>query len=174
MLSLFVIPYAWLSRRWSSSSAAGNGKKSHHHDQPHFEFGGPLGAIAMLIFLPVTVFALYFGCNADQCVSLNPLSTSFLHVSKNPFAGHTLTSFFYKYLYSPEAIVLYLAWFALHIVLYFILPCKTADGVALDAKGTKLKYPLNGQLKRMHFRSARAVYFCFTGAHFDSRPFAPS
>lgn len=146
MLSLLAIPYAWLSRSSSGKTSAAHGSsnaKSHH--DPHFEFGGPLGAVAMLIFLPLTVFGLYFGCNADQCVSLNPLSTSFLHVAKNPLAGHTASSFFDKYLYSPEAIVLYLAWFALHVVLYFVLPGKTAEGVALDAKGTKLKYPLNGQ-----------------------------
>lgn len=33
------------------------------------------------------------------------------------------------------------------MVLYFVLPGEVADGVALDAKGTRLKYPLNGQAK---------------------------
>lgn len=66
-------------------------------------------------------------------------------MTKNPFAGHTARSFFYQYLYSPEAIVLYLGWFALHVVLYFVLPGRVVEGTPVDEKGNKLKYPLNGQ-----------------------------
>jgi hypothetical protein len=36
------------------------------------------GALSMLIFLPLTIFGLYFACNDQQCISLNPLSDTFL------------------------------------------------------------------------------------------------
>jgi delta14-sterol reductase len=63
---------------------------------------------------------------------------------RSPFAGHTVRSFADQYLLSLHAVLLYLGWFALHVALYFILPGEVVDGVALDSKGTKLKYPLNG------------------------------
>ena len=31
------------------------------------------------------------------------------------------------------------------VLLYFILPGQVVDGVPIDAKGTRLKYPLNGR-----------------------------
>lgn len=75
MLSLLAIPYAWLVRH-TGGAVSTSGKKHSadklHGDSPHFEFAGPPGAVAMLVCLPLLVFALYFGCNADQCVSLNP------------------------------------------------------------------------------------------------------
>ena len=33
-----------------------------------YEFGGPIGAVATMVMLPVVVYALYFLCGADYCV----------------------------------------------------------------------------------------------------------
>lgn len=33
-----------------------------------YEFGGPIGALAVVIFLPLVVYALFFLCNKDNCV----------------------------------------------------------------------------------------------------------
>jgi hypothetical protein len=103
----------------------------------------PPGAIALMVFLPCVVFGLYFACNADQCVSLNPLSPVFLKGSF-PFAGHSVRSFADKYLLSSEAALLYVGWFALQVVLYFVLPGRVVEGVPIDSRGTRLRYPLNG------------------------------
>lgn len=140
MLSFFAIPYAWLTRRRESAKSTGTS------EQPHiqYEFMGPPGAALMLVALPSLIFTLYFACNATQCVSINPFGDAFLQ-GRSPFAGHSVLSFTQTYLYSPQAIIVYLAWFALQVVLYFILPGKIVDGVALDAKDTRLKYPINGQ-----------------------------
>lgn len=35
----------------------------------------------------------------------------------------------------------------IQVLLYFILPGQVVDGVPIDAKGTRLKYPLNGQTR---------------------------
>ena len=33
-----------------------------------YEFGGPYGALAVVLFLPVLVYALFFLCNKDVCL----------------------------------------------------------------------------------------------------------
>jgi Delta14-sterol reductase len=53
----------------SSSSAGAKSapalKKSHAIE---YEFGGPIGALAVVVFLPLVVYALFFLCNKDNCV----------------------------------------------------------------------------------------------------------
>ena len=44
-------------------------KKSHTIE---YEFGGPAGALAVVVFLPLVVYALFFLCNKDNCVG-NPM-----------------------------------------------------------------------------------------------------
>ena len=39
---------------------------------------GPPGAALLMTALPLVIFGLYFGCNADHCVNLNPLNEEFL------------------------------------------------------------------------------------------------
>lgn len=36
-----------------------------------YEFGGPMGALAVVVFLPLVVYALFFLCNKDVCLE-NP------------------------------------------------------------------------------------------------------
>ena len=37
-----------------------------------YEFGGPVGAFAVIVFLPLVVYALFFLCNKDVCLE-NPM-----------------------------------------------------------------------------------------------------
>jgi hypothetical protein len=37
----------------------------------HFEFGGPWGAFATMVGLPVVIYVLHFACNDRQCVSFS-------------------------------------------------------------------------------------------------------
>ena len=37
-----------------------------------YEFGGPIGALAVVVFLPLVVYALFFLCNKDVCLE-NPM-----------------------------------------------------------------------------------------------------
>jgi Delta14-sterol reductase len=47
------------------SKSAAIPKKSHAIE---YEFGGPVGALAVVVFLPLVVYALFFLCNKDTCV----------------------------------------------------------------------------------------------------------
>ena len=38
-----------------------------------YEFGGPLGALGVIVGLPLVIFLLYFLCNKDVCMT-NPFS----------------------------------------------------------------------------------------------------
>ena len=52
------------------SKAAPQASKSTHAVE--YEFGGPIGALAVVVFLPLVVFALFFLCNKEVCLS-NPM-----------------------------------------------------------------------------------------------------
>eukprot|EP00047_Mylnosiga_fluctuans_P002604 m.225158 g.225158 ORF g.225158 m.225158 type:complete len:423 (+) comp11222_c0_seq1:25-1293(+) len=95
----------------------------------HFEFGGVLGAPFMLLSLPLTTYALYFLCpNASHC--------SILEVPPLP----SLSS-----LFSLEAIGVFVAWFALQVLFYNVLPGDVGEGLPIKRLGGKrLKYKFNG------------------------------
>jgi delta14-sterol reductase len=109
----------------------------------HYEFNGPIGAVGIIVGLPLVIFGLYFGCNAQQVVPLNPFAPDFL-AFKNPFAQLTSDEIFNLFI-NRESMVLFLSWFFLHFILYFILPGEVAQGVPLDKQGNRLNYPINGQ-----------------------------
>lgn len=124
-------------------NAAPGGAKApkQKEEKPHYEFFGPPGALCLMLGLPSVLFAMYAACNAHQCVSLNPLGDSFLKVAWDS----AWRALHYGQLVDSRAIALFVGWFALHVLLYYVLPGQIVDGVPLDAKGTRLKYPLNGQ-----------------------------
>ena len=37
--------------------------------EPHFEFGGPVGALGVMVGLPVVILVLFFGCGKEFCVT---------------------------------------------------------------------------------------------------------
>lgn len=171
LFSLLGLPYAWSARRrhWQRGTGSDNGNgnapdrkqrigvsSDSDPNQPHYEFQGPPGAIVLLVSLPLVIAGLYFGCNGDRCVSLNPLSDEFLGgltldtLLTTPLTFVDAQRFFFTYLWSVDTWLIYLCWFFGHVLLYFILPGRVVEGVTLDAAGTKLKYPLNGKHTHAH------------------------
>jgi delta14-sterol reductase len=41
----------------------------------HYEFGGPVGALGIIVSLPAVCYGLVFFCNADVCIRLGGTST---------------------------------------------------------------------------------------------------
>ncbi|XP_068116094.1 delta(14)-sterol reductase TM7SF2 [Hyperolius riggenbachi] len=91
-----------------------------------FEFGGSLGALALLFLLPGTVLYLLVTCNSDD--------TSVLRLP-GPFPD-------LESLWNPSALILLLCWVALQAVLYMLPMGTITEGIALR-DNTRLKYKIN-------------------------------
>ena len=105
--------------------------------QPEFEFGGPVGAVGVMLGLPVVILVLYFGCGAEFCVT-GPSTAAELPSR----VWHGLTT---QRLWSWTAAAVVFGWTFLHFALYLLLPGPTAYGVKLR-DGTRLRYFMNGHL----------------------------
>lgn len=106
-----------------------------------YEFLGPPGAFAISIGVPITTYALYFGCSetAGGCppkfASLNAVSDLVIH---------SVTSLdWWKGLWDTEAALIYLAWYTFCVVAWAILPGDQVSGTTLRT-GQKLSYKING------------------------------
>ncbi|KAF8070897.1 5-methyltetrahydropteroyltriglutamate--homocysteine methyltransferase [Scenedesmus sp. PABB004] len=114
-----------LARRPPRAAAARSGVMAHEE----WEFFGPYGPGAIMLALPAVVLGLSWACNADGCLSLWPR----LSVPGWPPGTQ---------LYTHEAMVAVLGWFALILALHLLLPGQTARGVELPDK-RRLTYKLN-------------------------------
>ena len=105
-----------------------------------YEFGGPLGAVAIIIFLPLVVYMLYFGCTKTDCV------TKWSDAYELPFKLYAgLTGPNSPSLWSWKAFLAVFLWIKLHFILYLVLPGATVPGVKL-ADGSHLNYYINAHL----------------------------
>ena len=106
----------------------------------HYEFGGPLGAAAIIFGLPLVIFLLYFTCN-KKLVMTSPLTFPY-----GKMLASIPTSF--SEWFTEDAIKLYLGWMLLQLFLERVLPGEAAEGVPIEAdKGKRLKYTLSGHLQ---------------------------
>lgn len=95
----------------------------------HFEWMGPHGTILLIVFMPITVYGLYFMCNENGSFHL-PLE----------FPQWPTTP-----LFTVQAFLVFLAWIAYTIVLHLLLPGERVEGIVLK-NGKKLTYKLNSLL----------------------------
>ena len=133
-------------RKESSESDEDTGNKSAaqergshaHHEEIHYEFGGPIGALGVIVGLPVVIYMLYFLCN-DQVCMRNPLSFDWTAF----FAQIDLNNFF-----SREATIMYLGWMAFSVVLERVLPGEYVEGTILpNTTNKRLGYTMSGHLQ---------------------------
>ncbi|XP_040826846.1 delta(14)-sterol reductase TM7SF2 isoform X1 [Ochotona curzoniae] len=95
--------------------------------QAPLEFGGPLGAAALLVLLPGTMFHLLLVAGSGPARLLGP----------PPYLPGLET------LWSPRALLLVLAWLGLQAAFYLLPARKVAEGLELKDK-SRLRYPING------------------------------
>eukprot|EP00667_Euglena_gracilis_P010913 EG_transcript_11118 len=98
------------------------------------EFGGTLGAFAIMVFLPLVIPALYFFCNAEYCISSDNFQEALTHLPT------TLSDVF-----DVTAGGVLLGWVAFLVALERLLPGPIAHGLPLRDKSV-LAYRLNGHL----------------------------
>jgi delta14-sterol reductase/lamin-B receptor len=112
--------------------------------QVHYEFGGPLGAISIIIGLPFAIYLLYYLCpnEPDQpCGDLAFLEKHAAHVGVSVadlLSGRTLSLS-----QLSDAMVTCATWTAFHAAMYQLIPGPVFDGAQLRT-GARLKYPING------------------------------
>lgn len=95
--------------------------------QPPLEFGGPLGAAALMLLLPATTLHLLLAARSGPARLLGP----------PPHLPRPST------LWSPRVLLLLLAWLGLQAALYLLPARKVAEGLELKDK-SRLRYPING------------------------------
>ena len=93
-----------------------------------FEFGGPAGALATTVFLPIVVVALAVACDDDFCVGHSTLGA--FRVPSN--------------LVTAKAFGVVLGWLLFQAVLYVLLPGPRVAGAPLPGSTKRLDYVLNG------------------------------
>uniref|UniRef100_A0A8D2JGK8 Delta(14)-sterol reductase TM7SF2 n=1 Tax=Sciurus vulgaris TaxID=55149 RepID=A0A8D2JGK8_SCIVU len=95
--------------------------------QAPLEFGGPLGAAALMLLLPATMFHLLLVVRSGPARLLGP----------PPYLPGL------EVLWSPQALLLLLTWLGLQAALYLLPARKVAEGQELKDK-SRLRYPING------------------------------
>eukprot|EP00636_Phaeomonas_parva_P008670 CAMPEP_0118888082 /NCGR_PEP_ID=MMETSP1163-20130328/25536_1 /TAXON_ID=124430 /ORGANISM="Phaeomonas parva, Strain CCMP2877" /LENGTH=431 /DNA_ID=CAMNT_0006826645 /DNA_START=268 /DNA_END=1563 /DNA_ORIENTATION=+ len=101
-----------------------------------YEFGGPAGAVGVMVGLPLVIYGLYFACGADTCATELGALGRVTEGLTGDFGG----------LYSAYAMGLFMMWMAGQVVLERILPGEAALGVELKDK-SRLSYVLSGHLQ---------------------------
>jgi Delta14-sterol reductase len=103
----------------------------------HYEFLGPPGAFFISIAVPVTTYALFFGCSHEAGGCPPPLAgipdrVKFSLQDPN----------FWSSLWDTEATVMYLAWYIFCVVAWAILPGDQVEGGVMR-NGLKKSYKIN-------------------------------
>ena len=112
------------------------------HQKHGYEFGGPLGALAISLGLPTLLFTFAFVCNdISGCPAPSTLSPKTLDLETLKREVGWPEDGFWG-LASWEATGWTLAYYLFNAVLYAVLPATTVEGVELP-NGGRLKYRLN-------------------------------
>ncbi|XP_035885610.1 delta(14)-sterol reductase TM7SF2 isoform X2 [Phyllostomus discolor] len=91
------------------------------------EFGGPLGAAALMLLLPATMFHLLLAARSGPARLLD----------LPPYLPRL------EALWSPRALLLWFTWLGLQVAFYLLPARKMAEGQELKDK-SRLRYPING------------------------------
>jgi hypothetical protein len=103
----------------------------------HYEFGGPIGAVGMVVCLPILV--LFF---ATCCDATGYPSQAFRDDWKSAVLSKLSIDFIYS-LFDFSAFVVYTGFVALLALFYIILPGNVSPGTQLR-DGSRIRYRLNG------------------------------
>lgn len=105
----------------------------------HYEFGGPIGALAMVLVLPVLV--LFF---ATCCDSTGYPAQEFRDDWKAALLSKLNKEFLFS-LYDPLAFAIYVGFVFMLALFYVILPGDLIPGTKVR-DGSKFKYKMNGNI----------------------------
>ena len=95
------------------------------------EFGGPVGAVGVVLLLPTVVVALFAYCDGGSTCQVDQLWPP-------PMSWADVAA-----LFTAEAHIAFLAWMGWFAALYVVVPGPSIQGVELE-DGSRLSYPING------------------------------
>ena len=103
-----------------------------------YEFLGPPGALLITLGVPITTYALYFGCSEHSggCPPAFVPSRVSLALSDPTW---------WKGLWDTQASIMYLGWYAFCLAAWAILPGDRVEGTTLRTGGKKT-YKINGTI----------------------------
>jgi hypothetical protein len=104
----------------------------------HYEFMGPPGALFVTVAVPLTTYALFFGCSeaAGGCPpSFWTLPPRFIETISDPQWWFSL--------FELRPLLIYLAWYAYCVTAWKFLPGAWVGGVQMR-DGNKKLYKING------------------------------
>jgi hypothetical protein len=116
-----------------------------------YEFGGPLGGLFISLTVPFFAYFCAISCTSEGCPPL-PLG----QYLANGFE-RSLTLDFWRSLWDPSAFVVYFAWYAWTVALWYLLPGKWVKGTVLR-DGSRLDYKINGNFLLLLWSKARRSY----------------
>uniref|UniRef100_A0A7S3LQD1 Delta(14)-sterol reductase n=1 Tax=Aplanochytrium stocchinoi TaxID=215587 RepID=A0A7S3LQD1_9STRA len=116
------------------SKPTGSGSGDHAH-KFEYEFGGPVGAFATMMALPLVLYFLYYGATKDYRFNFTNYEGLFDAFPKS-----------IDEVWSLEAFAVVCGWFAFNVFLERILFAEKGKGVVLR-DGSQLTYNLSGHLQ---------------------------
>lgn len=105
-----------------------------------YEFLGPPGALFITLAVPITSYALFFGCS-EQTGGCPPPLTNIVPNIIDSIGDIN----WWKGLWDTQAAIYYYAWYAFCVASWKILPGDWVEGTTLRTGG-KIKYKINGML----------------------------
>merc|ERR1711939_283640 len=125
--------------------AGDNGKGTKYEAQPKsdsYEFGGPLGALGVVIAAPFFAYWLPLACASAHACPPWPLPT-FLSWHKDAFGAATSgDERWWAGFWSNDAALVYGAWYAWTVVCWRVLPGEQVQGVPMR-NGERKLYKMN-------------------------------
>ena len=106
---------------------------------PVYEFGGPIGAVGIIVGLPLVIFALYHLACKERVLRWDVMAFDWKAATA---ALPSTASAFVKTFITREAAIMFFGWLALQVVFERVLPGETAEGVELADKRGRLPYTM--------------------------------
>jgi hypothetical protein len=110
-----------------------------HAKGPVYEFGGPIGAVGIIVGLPLVIFALYHLACKERVLLWDVMAFDWKAAAA---ALPSTTSAFAKTFMTREAAIMFFGWLALQVVFERVLPGDVAEGVELADKRGRLSYTM--------------------------------
>ncbi|CEM25112.1 unnamed protein product [Vitrella brassicaformis CCMP3155] len=110
------------------------------------EFGGPVGAAVLLVFLPSFVVLLYLSCNESFCVRTESLWEDLSHLPKAIGTQLVASGGLLSIERLTRSMAILLVWMLVLMVLERVLPARIVDGMELPGGRGRLTYRINGHL----------------------------
>ena len=107
----------------TKSKASARAVTTSKASSPHYEFGGPIGALGITTVLPIVCYFLVYACNEDGCVEVSKL----VRGERGAFPGFPR----HMPLATVDGAIAALGWIAFTVLAHVLIPGIEKEGVVL-------------------------------------------